>query len=106
MSDSSRVISEIRFAVDDRIMISSCCLQALHRDRSDRKDFFFQEVLNLFIMARAKRIYSVIGGFSILGKYWLGRDGPTLFTPGSKTEVNDAMYDILSESGCENISRE
>jgi hypothetical protein len=56
-------------------------------------------------MARAKRIYSVIGGFSILGQYWLGRDGPTLFTPKSKSELNDAMYDILSGSGCENISR-
>jgi hypothetical protein len=101
VSDSSRVISEIRWVVDDRIMIANCCFQALHRDRSNQKDFFFQEVLDLFIMARARRVYSVVGGFSILGQYWLGKDGPALFTPGSEREINDAMNDILSESGCD-----
>jgi len=61
VSDSARVISELRFVTGDRLMITNCCDQALHRDRTQRKEFFFQEVTDLFLMARSRLIISGIG---------------------------------------------
>ena len=33
ISDSTRVVSEIRYSAQDRIMVTNCCRQPLHRDR-------------------------------------------------------------------------
>ena len=103
VSDSVRVLSEIRFAAQDRLMVSHCCVQALHRDRFPKRSFFIQEVVDLFIMARSRRIVGGMGGFSTLGKYWLGGDGPDLVIKKSKQDVRSAMRDILSDAQCTNI---
>jgi hypothetical protein len=68
LSDSARVLSEIRHAAQDRLIVAHCCTQALHRDRFTNKSFFFQEVVDLFILARSRRIVAGMGGFSTLGK--------------------------------------
>lgn len=103
VSDSVRVLSEIRYAVQDRLMVSHCCVQALHRDRFPKRSFFLQEVVDLFIMARSRRIVGGMGGFSTLGKYWLGGDGPDLVIEKSKQDVRSAMRDILTDAQCTNV---
>ena len=103
VSDSARVLSEIQYAAQDQLMVSHCCVQALHRDRFRKRSFPLQEVVDLFIMARSRRIVGGMGGFSTLGKYWLGGDGPELVVKKSKKDVRSAMCDILSDAQCTNV---
>lgn len=104
LSDSARVLSEIRYATQDRLMISHCCVQALHRDRFADKSFSLQEVVDLFIMARSRWIVGGMGGFSTLGKYWLGGEGPELMIGKKQLEVKNALNLILSDAQCEDIN--
>lgn len=72
ISDSARVLSEIRQAARDKIMVIHCCSQPLHRDRARSRpdEFYLQEVVDLFIMAGSKRIIAGNGNFATLGRYW------------------------------------
>lgn len=103
LSDSARVLSELRHAAQDRLMIPHCCVQALHRDRFAGKSFSLQEIVDLFVMARSRRIVGGMGGFSTLGKYWLGGEGPELVLGRSLLEVEHAMHLILFDAQCTDI---
>jgi hypothetical protein len=103
VSDSARVLSELQYAVQDRLVIAHCCAQALHRDRYMNKAFFFQEVVDLFILARSRQIVGGMGGFSRLGKYWLGGKGPELVIVKSAQDMNTAMHNILTDAQCSEI---
>lgn len=102
VSDSVRVVSELRFVCADRLAIHSCCSQPLHRDRSYNEEFFYQEVIDLYIMARARRVIAGVGSFAMLGRYWLGEgDGPQLTIVPNHKGFDAAMGMILKESECE-----
>lgn len=100
VSDSSRILAEIRHATTDRIMISHCCNQPLHRDKTKRHDFFFQEVIDLLIMARSHRIIAVTGHFVDLGRTWLGKKGPDLMRISNMESIEMILKDIFRESQC------
>lgn len=103
ISDSARIISEIRYAVNDGIMITHCCNQPLHRDRTTRQEFFWQEVIDLFIMSRSRQILAGNGHFVTLGRYWLGKGGPDIKRAQTKNEIQDAVFQLLKESQCDNL---
>lgn len=100
LSDSSRVLAEIRHAARDRIMISHCCNQPLHRERTKRQEFFFQEVIDLLIMARSRRIIAGTGHFVDLGRTWLGKEGPDLMRISTMESINEPLNDVFKESLC------
>jgi len=100
VSDSVRVVSELQFAAGDRLMITRCCSQPLHRDRTHRQEFFLQEIIDLFILAQSRKIIAGYGGFAVLGRYWLGRDGPEMEVVKSKEEIQRQMESIWWESDC------
>lgn len=101
VSDSVRLVSELQFTARDWLMITRCCSQPLHRDRSQRQGFFLQEIIDLFILARSRRIIAGGGGFAVLGRYWLGRDGPAIEIANSKEDIRNQMEIIRLESDCE-----
>ena len=101
ISDSVRVMSELRFAASDKLILFNCCNQPLHRDRLSEEGFFYQEVIDLFILARSSRIVSGVGGFFLLGKYWLGIDGPKITRATNKKEIDAAMAELLAEASCD-----
>jgi hypothetical protein len=103
ISDSIRTISEIRFAARDRILVTHCCDQPLHRAKTKRLEFFRQEVIDLFLLARAGKIYAGNGHFVTLGAYWLGANGPLITRVASAEDIKQVLIQILSESGCEDI---
>jgi hypothetical protein len=100
ISDSARVLSEIRYAVRDGIVVTHCCNQPLHRDRTQRQEFFWQEVVDLFIIARSRQILAGNGNFVTLGRNWLGGTGPELIRAWNKNEIHDAVFQSLKESEC------
>lgn len=100
ISDSVRLVSELQFEAGDWLMLTRCCSQPLHRDRSRRQEFFLQEIIDLFIMARSQKIIAGYGGFAMLGCYWLGRDGPEMQVVASKKEIRSQMEMIRRESDC------
>jgi len=100
VSDSIRLVSELQFNAGDWLMMTRCCSQPLHRDRTRRQDFFLQEVIDLFILARSQKIIAGYGGFAVLGRYWLGRDGPEMEVVVSKDDIRSQMNMIRLESGC------
>lgn len=100
VSDSSRVLAELRHAARDRIMISHCCNQPLHRDRTKRQEFFFQEVIDLMIMARSRRIVASAGHFVDLGRTWLGKEGPDLVRISDMTSIEAILGEIFRENQC------
>lgn len=100
VSDSARVIAELQYGVFDKILITHCCNQPLHRYQSRRKGFFFQEVLDLFIMARSKHLIASAGEFTTLGRYWLGRKAPTFTRAKSKEAIQAAVKDIIAQGEC------
>lgn len=100
ISDSSRVLAEIRHAARDRIMINHCCSHPLHRDRTKRLGFFFQEVIDLLIMARSRRIIVGTGNFASLGRTWLEKEGPDLILVKDMASINDALQKVFKESQC------
>lgn len=104
LSDSARAIAEVEHAAADRIMISHCCSQPLHRDKTTRRDFFLQEVIDLFIMARSKRIIATVGPFAILGQAWLGKSGPLLTSATTREDISVVMIELLEESGSRDIN--
>jgi hypothetical protein len=83
-------------------MITRCCSQPLHRDRTRRQEFFPQEIIDLFILAHSRKIIAGFGGFAVLGRYWLGRDGPEMEVVKTKEEVRSQMERIRWESDCAN----
>lgn len=101
VSDSARLVSELRFAASDNVMLTQCCDQPLHRDRSRRDGFFFQEIIDLYILARANHVVAGIGGFGLLGKYWLGKKGPRLTIATELDEIQAAMRSIATEALCD-----
>ena len=100
VSDSSRVLAELRHAATDRIMISHCCNQPLHRDHTKRQEFFFQEVIDLMIMARSRRIIASTGHFVDLGRTWLGREGPDLVRIKDMKSIEVALKEVFGENEC------
>jgi hypothetical protein len=100
ISDSVRMVSELRSLCSDKLSIFSCCNQPLHRDRVFKEGFFYQEVIDLYIMARSRRVIIGAGGFGLLGRYWLGLDGPSLTIAHTEEETRKAMNMLLSESLC------
>lgn len=100
VSDSVRLVSELQFAAGDWLMITRCCSQPLHRDRTRRQEFFLQEIIDLFIMARSRKIIAGYGGFALLGRYWLGRDGPEMEVVKTKEDIRSQMNMIRLESDC------
>lgn len=100
VSDSIRLVSELQFNAGDWLMMTRCCSQPLHRDRTRRQEFFLQEVIDLFILARSQKIIAGYGGFAVLGRYWLGRDGPEMEVVVSKEDIRSQMNMIRLESGC------
>ena len=103
ISDSVRVVSELRFRASNRLVLTHCCNQPLHRDRYQGEGFFFQEVVDLFILARSKRIIGGLGGFAQLGQVWLGRGGPELTRVTTLNEIQHSMKEILADSECTGI---
>ena len=103
VSDSDRVISELRFAAKNRLPIVHCCSQPLHRDLPETTGFFFQEVLDLFSLTRARTLIGGIGGFLTLAQHWGGEDGPETRRATTRDEVRTEMRLLLNASGCENI---
>jgi len=103
ISDSIRTISEIRFAARDRILVTHCCDQPLHRAKTKRLEFFRQEVIDLFLLARAEKIYAGNGHFVTLGAHWLGANGPPIIRVTSAENIKKVLIQILSESGCKDI---
>jgi len=106
ISDSARVLSEIRQAARDKIMVIHCCSQPLHRDRARSRpdEFYLQEVVDLFIMAGSKRIIAGNGNFATLGRYWVDADGPQIVRAQSQQAIHDAFLQVLDESNCRNIA--
>jgi len=100
VSDSVRVVSELQFAAGDGLMITRCCSQPLHRDRTRRQEFFLQEMIDLFILAHSRKIIAGYGGFAVLGRYWLGNDGPEMEVVKSKEEIQSQMERLRLESLC------
>jgi hypothetical protein len=100
VSDSVRLVSEVQFAAGDGLMITRCCSQPLHRDRTHRQEFFLQEIVDLFMLARSRKIIAGIGRFAVLGRYWLGRDGPEMVVAKTKEEIQRQMESIWHESDC------
>ena len=95
-------MSEVQFAAGDGLMVTKCCSQPLHRDRTHRQEFFLQEIIDLFILARSRKIIAGDGGFALLGRYWLGRDGPEMEVAKNKEEIQRQMENIWLESDCHN----
>jgi len=102
VSDSVRLASELQFAAGDGLMITRCCSQPLHRDRTRRQEFFLQEIIDLFILAYSRKIIVGYGGFAVLGRYWLGRAGPEMEVVKTKEEIRNQMERIWRESDCHN----
>jgi len=102
VSDSVRLVSEVQSAAGDGLMVTKCCSQPLHRDRTHRQEFFLQEIIDLFILARSRKIIAGDGGFALLGRYWLGRDGPEMEVAKNKEEIQRQMENIWRESDCHN----
>ncbi len=107
LSDSARILSEIRHAARDRLMVINCCNQPLHRDqiKSRPYEFYLQEVVELLIMASAQKIVAGQGNFVTLGRYWLQREGPQLVRAETAKAINDALFHSLKECECQNIAR-
>lgn len=61
--------------------------------------FFFQEVVDLYILSRARRIIGGHGGFVSLGKYWQGGTGPVLQRALNRTDVLVAMKWLMEDLG-------
>jgi hypothetical protein len=100
VSDSARLVSELQFAAGERLMITRCCSQPLHRDQAHRQEFFLQEIIDLFVMARSRKLIAGHGGFAILGRYWLGRDGPEMKVAMNKEEIQSQMESIWQGNDC------
>ena len=81
-------------------MITRCCSQPLHRDRTHRQEYFLQEIIDLFILARSRKIIAGYGGFALLGRYWLGRDGPEMEVVLSKEDIRGQVEIIQLDSDC------
>jgi hypothetical protein len=102
ISDSTRVVSEIRYSAQDRIMVTNCCRQPLHRDRYvDQQGFFLQEVIDLFILARSSLLIAGNGGFGLLGRYWLGLEGPDFVVAKAANQIPAAFQKLLKNNLCE-----
>lgn len=107
LSDSTRVLSEIRHAARDRLMVVNCCSQPLHRDqiKSRSYEFYLQEVVDLFVIAGAQKIVSGPGNFVTLGRYWQSYDDPPqLVRAETEQAINEALFEVLKESGCRNVA--
>lgn len=101
VSDSQRLISELRLAASDDLALIHCCSQPLHRDRYTTERFPIQEIIDLYVLARSRHIIATHGGFGILGRHWLGGPGPLLTVARLPEEV-DALRDlIIDEAACE-----
>jgi hypothetical protein len=59
-------------------------------------------MIDLFILARSRKIIAGYGGFAVLGRYWLGRDGPEMEVVKTKEEIRSQMERIRRESDCRN----
>jgi hypothetical protein len=70
--------------------------QTLQKDQ----EFFLQEIVDLFMLARSLKIIAGIGRFAVLGRYWLGRDGPEMVVAKTKEEIQRQMESIWHESDC------
>lgn len=105
ISNSARVNSELQFAARGRLQLTHCCSQATHISKADIQGSFpQQEAVDLFLLARARRIVASVWGFAVLGRYWMGRQGaPELIQAKSQEEVRQAMRALLVESGCEGV---
>ncbi len=98
-------MAELQFQAYDRLLIEHCCTQPLHRDRTHRPGFFWQEALDLFVLARASRIIGSHGGFVVLGQYWMGKREhyPELIRAISEDEIQGALTMILRNAGCQEM---
>jgi len=105
ISDSIRLVAELQFQAYDRLLIERCCTQPLHRDRTHRPGFFWQEALDLFVLARASQIIGSHGGFVVLGQYWMGKREhyPELIIAISEDEIQGALTMILRNAGCQEM---
>lgn len=103
ITDSARVAAEIQFAAKDELDIIRCCGQPVHRDQLIREGFFFQEILDLYLLARAKWVVAGVGGFALLGQRWNGLPGPPITLAKSRQDIKKAMRRLFEASGCENI---
>jgi len=103
VSDSARLVAELQFQAYDRLLIEHCCTQPLHRDRTQRPGFFWQEALDLFVLARASQIIGGNGGFVVLGQYWMGKGEHTsgLIRARSDDEIRGALNMTLRNAGCQ-----
>ncbi len=105
VSDSSRLMAELQHQAYDRLPIVHCCTQPLHRDRTQRPEFFWQEVLDLFVLARAREIIGGNGGFAVLGQHWMGNSDriPPLVVAKSEGEIKEAMRRLLDSADCQEM---
>ena len=101
ISDSQRVISELRLAASENLMLTHCCNQPLHRDRHFIAQFPLQEIIDLYILARSSLIIATQGGFAVLGRYWLGGPGPRFTLANTPDEIDHAKSDLMREAACE-----
>lgn len=101
VSDSQRLVSELRLAASDDLALIHCCSQPLHRDRYTGERFPMQEVIDLYVLSRSQHIIATHGGFGILGRYWLGGPGPSLTIARLPEEVNALKDVIINEAACE-----
>jgi hypothetical protein len=103
VSDSARLVAELQFQAYDHLLIEHCCTQPLHRDRTHRPGFFWQEALDLFVLARASQIIGGNGGFVVLGQYWMGKGENTseLIRARSADEIRGALDMTLRNGGCQ-----
>lgn len=101
ISDSQRLVSELRLAASDDLALIHCCSQPLHRDRYTAERFPIQEVIDLYVLCRSRHIIASYGGFGALGRYWLGGPGPLLTVARLPEEVDALEDSIIYEAACE-----
>jgi hypothetical protein len=104
VSDSARVLAELQFAARDRLAVAHCCSQPVHvaEASSSEGSFFTQEAVDLFLLAMSGRVVGNLGGFSLLGRYWMGRKGTTEMSfVYRREEVQAELNAVLDDCGCQ-----